>query len=140
MPGQGLPRHAYDIAAAEAAELPITGGEWASIGPANIGGRVTDLALDPELSDTIYAAAASGGLWRSSDAGATFQSVWPDGVTQAMGAVAAAPDGTLYAGTGEANPGVAASRTRGPVSTGRPIAVRRGGMLDSATRAPSARS
>jgi len=104
-PGQDLPRHAYDRAAAEAAALPVTGGEWTSIGPANIGGRVTDLALDPHVRDTIYAAAASGGLWRSSDAGASFQPAWPDSFTQAMGAVAAAGDGTLYAGTGEANPG-----------------------------------
>lgn len=103
--GEELPRHAYDLAAAEAATLPVTGGEWAMIGPTNVGGRVVDLALDPLRPDTLYAAAASGGLWRSTDAGATFEPAWPDDLTQAMGSVAAAPDGTLYVGTGEANPG-----------------------------------
>lgn len=103
--GEELPRHAYDRAAAEAARLPVTGGRWELIGPTNIGGRVVDIALDPGRADTLYVAAASGGLWRSTDAGSTFAPAWPDEATQAMGAVAVAPDGTVYAGTGEANPG-----------------------------------
>ncbi|MBM0256246.1 hypothetical protein [Micromonospora sp. 4G55] len=41
----------------------------------------------------------------SRDAGNRFEPAWPDGWTQAMGAVATGPDGTLYAGTGEVNPG-----------------------------------
>lgn len=104
-PGQALPRHAYDLAAAQAAALPATPGAWRSVGPTNIGGRVVGLALDPRQRDTLYAATASGGLWRSTDAGLTFAPAWPDGLTQAMGAVAVAPDGTIYAGTGEPNPG-----------------------------------
>ncbi|HEU4348584.1 MAG TPA: glycosyl hydrolase [Actinoplanes sp.] len=103
--GQDLPRHAYDRAAAQAAQLPTTGGAWNLIGPSNIGGRVVDMALDPAHPDTLYIATASGGLWRSTDLGATFAPAWPADLTQAMGAVAAASDGTLYAGTGEANPG-----------------------------------
>lgn len=105
MPGQTLPRHAYDTAAGEASRLPTVGGAWQPLGPTNIGGRVVGLALDPRLPDTLYAATASGGLWRSNDAGHTFQPNWPAGATQAMGAVATAGDGTLYVGTGEPNPG-----------------------------------
>ena len=105
MRGQDLPRHAYDDAAAQAALLPTVGGSWQLVGPTNIGGRIVDIALDPQQRDALYVAAASGGLWRSTDAGATFAPAWPDNATQAMGSVAAAPDGTLYAGTGEANPG-----------------------------------
>lgn len=105
LPGEALPRHAHALAAAEARELPTVGGRWKNVGPTNIGGRIVSLALDPERADTLYAAAASGGLWRSTDAGQTFHSVWPDSWTQAMGAVATAPDGTLYVGTGEPNPG-----------------------------------
>jgi photosystem II stability/assembly factor-like uncharacterized protein len=103
--GQELPRHAYDLAADEAARIPVAGARWRSIGPTNIGGRIVDLALDPTRRDTLYVAAASGGLWRSTDAGSTFASVWPDTVTQAMGSVAVTRAGTLYVGTGEANPG-----------------------------------
>ncbi|MFI2371322.1 WD40/YVTN/BNR-like repeat-containing protein [Streptomyces sp. NPDC018833] len=105
LPGQPIPRHAHADAAAQARLLPTAGGRWRPIGPTNIGGRIVSLALDPQRADTVYAAAASGGVWRSTDAGQTFESVWPDDWTQAMGAVATAPDGTLYAGTGEPNPG-----------------------------------
>ncbi|WP_030777028.1 WD40/YVTN/BNR-like repeat-containing protein [Streptomyces sp. NRRL S-920] len=105
VPGEPLPRHAHENAAAQARELPTTGGRWKALGPTNIGGRIVSLALDPKRADTLYAAAASGGIWRSTDAGRTFKSAWPDGWTQAMGAVATGPDGALYAGTGEPNPG-----------------------------------
>jgi len=75
------------------------------IGPTNIGGRIVDIALDPQRRDALYVAAASGELWRSTDAGLTYAPAWPGDQTQAMGAVATAPDGTVYAGTGETNPG-----------------------------------
>src|SRR6266568_5853575 len=58
--GQPLPRHAYDVAAAQAAQVDSTGGAWQPLGPTNIGGRVTSLALDPLHADTLYVAAASG--------------------------------------------------------------------------------
>jgi len=103
--GQTLPRHAYAIAAAQAAEISSTGDTWQPLGPTNIGGRVTSLALDPTHADTVYAAAASGGLWVSRDAGATFGPAWPADATQAIGAVATGADGAVYAGTGEVNPG-----------------------------------
>jgi photosystem II stability/assembly factor-like uncharacterized protein len=78
---------------------------WSFLGPKNVGGRVVDGVVDPTTDDTIYVAAASNGVWKSSDAGQTFTSVWPAGVTHAMGALAITPDGTLFAGTGETNPG-----------------------------------
>jgi photosystem II stability/assembly factor-like uncharacterized protein len=105
IPGQELPRHAFDTAAAEADRLQTVGGHWNLIGPTNIGGRIVDLALDPRQKDALYVAAASGGLWRSTDAGATFAPAWPGNQTQALGAVSTAPDGTVYVGTGEVNPG-----------------------------------
>lgn len=79
--------------------------KWNFFGPSNIGGRVVDIAVDPQVPDQVFIAAASGGVWRSSDAGATFQTAWPDGWTQSMGAVAMTSGGVLLAGTGEAQPG-----------------------------------
>ena len=90
MPGQELPRHAFDIAAAEADRVPTVGGRWSLIGPTNIGGRIVDLALDPLQKDALYVASASGGLWRSTDAGSTFAPAWPGNQTQALGAVTTA--------------------------------------------------
>ena len=83
----------------------VLGGAWSFAGPTNIGGRVLDIAVDPNQADTIYVAAASGGVWKSVDAGRTFSVQWPDETSQAIGAVALASDGTLYAGTGETGPG-----------------------------------
>jgi len=78
---------------------------WHSIGPTNIGGRILDIAADPSVANTLYAAAATGGVWKSVDGGVTFASSWPDGNPQPIGALAIGPDGTLFAGTGEAGPG-----------------------------------
>ncbi|WP_207782357.1 WD40/YVTN/BNR-like repeat-containing protein [Phytoactinopolyspora limicola] len=79
--------------------------EWDFFGPSNIGGRIVDIAIDPEVDDQLFIAAASGGIWKSSDAGMTYESVWPDDWVQGMGAVAITSDGVLFAGTGEPQPG-----------------------------------
>jgi hypothetical protein len=78
---------------------------WQPLGPSNIGGRVTDIVVDPVRTDTVYAGAATGGVWRSVDGGRTFNSAWPTTITPSIGALAITPAGTLYAGTGEGNPG-----------------------------------
>src|SRR6266540_1715949 len=64
---------------------------WQSLGPANIGGRVTDLAVDPTRTDTVYAGAATGGVWKSVDAGRTFVSAWNAALAPSIGALAIAP-------------------------------------------------
>jgi photosystem II stability/assembly factor-like uncharacterized protein len=86
-----------------AAQVAATG--WEFVGPTNIGGRVVDVAVDPVAPDTIYVAAATGGVWKSEDAGARFSPVWPAANPQSMGALAITSEGTLFAGLGESNPG-----------------------------------
>jgi photosystem II stability/assembly factor-like uncharacterized protein len=88
-----------------AAAPSLASAKWQLQGPTAIGGRVLDIVVDPLRKDAIYLAAASGGVWHSTDAGTTFTSVWPDDLVQTIGALAITPDGTLYAGTGEAGPG-----------------------------------
>ncbi len=80
-------------------------GGWSFIGPDNIGGRVVDIVVDPGMPDSIYVAAASGGIWRSIDAGSTYFNAWPNDNAQSMGALARSSTGVVYAGTGESNPG-----------------------------------
>ena len=46
-----------------------TGVPWISVGPSNIGGRVTSVALHPTDPSIIYMGAASGGGWKSTNAG-----------------------------------------------------------------------
>ena len=83
----------------------IAGVRWSYAGPSNIGARVVDIAVDVDLENTIYVASASGGVWKSTDAGRTYSSIWPKRRVQSMGALVMGKDGTLWAGTGETNPG-----------------------------------
>lgn len=78
---------------------------WKFQGPEVIGGRIVDLAVDPAEANTIYVAAASGGVWKTTDAGGSFKPAWPTSRNQAIGALAITPTGKLYAGAGESNPG-----------------------------------
>ncbi len=86
-------------------QAKLGGPLWNFLGPENIGGRIVDLVVDPTTPDSVYAAAASGGIWRSTNAGDIFFSVWPDDNAQSMGALAMSGTGILYAGTGESNSG-----------------------------------
>jgi hypothetical protein len=95
-------------AATQAATLQSAPGSqaaWQPLGPANIGGRVTDLVAHPTQANTVFAGAATGGVWKSTDGGATFSPAWSPGLTPSIGALAITGNGTLYAGTGESNPG-----------------------------------
>jgi hypothetical protein len=83
----------------------VAAAAWQPLGPSNIGGRITDIVVDPVRADTVYAGAATGGVWRSVDGGRTFNSTWPATITPSIGALAITSGGTLYAGTGEGNPG-----------------------------------
>ncbi len=76
-----------------------------SIGPANMSGRITDLAVVDSRPSTMYVASASGGLWKTVNNGTTWKPVFDKEATVALGAVAVAaanPD-IVWVGTGEAN-------------------------------------
>ena len=96
----------------EAANPLLSSSTWMPIGPASlqsggglVSGRLTGIAVDPTDSSTIYLAAAGGGVWKTSDGGATWAPLTDNQTTLAMGAIAIAPTDRLkiYAGTGEAN-------------------------------------
>ena len=79
---------------------PIAGGEFAGFT-----GRVADLALSRHDPDLYFAAAASGGVWRSTDGGASWSPLTDHLPTTALGAIALDPrdESLVYAGSGEAN-------------------------------------
>jgi photosystem II stability/assembly factor-like uncharacterized protein len=75
------------------------------IGPANMGGRITDIAVVEPDAKIIYVATASGGLWKTTDAGGTWSPVFDHETSVCLGSVAVSqsnPD-VVWVGTGEAN-------------------------------------
>jgi len=78
---------------------------WRNIGPANMSGRVTDIeALDDDYRFVIVAS-ASGGVWKSVNAGTTWEPIFDDYGAASIGSVAIfQPDPDLiWVGTGEPN-------------------------------------
>jgi photosystem II stability/assembly factor-like uncharacterized protein len=76
---------------------------WRAIGPANMAGRITDGEGIPSPSKTFYFAAASGGIWKTTNGGTTFRPVFDGERVISMGDLAIAPSDTsqIWAGTGE---------------------------------------
>jgi len=73
------------------------------IGPALMSGRISDLEGHPSNNRIIYAGTAGGGVWKSSNGGAFFTSIFDDYI-QSIGKVCVDPhdpDNTIYVGTGE---------------------------------------
>ena len=93
--------------AAYGAAPAAAGSPWVTIGPRNINGRVKCLAVHPTDPDTVFAGAASGGVWRSTDACETWDPLWDSEESLAVGAIAIAPTNpdVIYAATGEWTPG-----------------------------------
>ncbi len=78
---------------------------WECVGPTNVGGRLTTLVCHPTQADRIWVGAAGGGVWRSDDAGRTWEALWHDEKVLNVGALALHPlnPNILFCGTGEAN-------------------------------------
>ncbi|MBK8061052.1 MAG: sialidase [Gemmatimonadetes bacterium] len=74
---------------------------WRHIGPE--GNRVTSVAGVAGDRTTYYAGAASGGLWKTSDGGNSWQPVFDDQPVSSIGSLATAPSdpNVVWAGTGE---------------------------------------
>lgn len=85
-----------------------TAGTWVNVGPHNIGGRLTGIAIHPTNPDIVYFTAADGGVWKSvNGTSLSFeaQPISDDLPTLAMGSIDLDPNNPdiVYVGTGEAN-------------------------------------
>jgi len=76
---------------------------WQEVGPANLSGRSTCLAIDPNHPLTMWMGSAGGGIWKSTDGGSTWNPLGDQLKSLAVNALVLDPNdkSTLYAGTGE---------------------------------------
>ncbi len=86
-------------------QSPYKNLQWRLAGPDNKSGRSTDVVGVTGNPKIIYAAFATGGLWKTEDGGETWRSLFDKEATLSIGNIALAPSNNniLYVGTGEAN-------------------------------------
>ena len=78
---------------------------WRSIGPANMGGRIDDIAVVETNPSTFYVGFATGGLWKTTNNGTTFAPLFDEQPVTSIGDIAIAPSdpNVVYVGSGEPN-------------------------------------
>ncbi len=122
-PATSVSPAAFTAGAAAADQLALTGGRWQEVtdqpynsdavgyrdpvwsnssgGAGLVAGRMTALAVDGQ---TVYAGAAAGGVWRSTNGGRSWTPVFDQQNDLSIGALAIDPaDHSVWVGTGEPN-------------------------------------
>jgi photosystem II stability/assembly factor-like uncharacterized protein len=86
------------LSAQDGADEPV----WVPLGPTNGAGKMGPLVVHPTIAGTIYAAADGGGVWKTTDAGASWNPLGDGMAMNAVLSLAIAPSdpSVLYAGTG----------------------------------------
>ena len=84
-------------------EQTFMGLEMRSIGPAFMAGRIADIAIDPNDQSTWYVGVGSGGVWKTTNRGTTWEPVFDDEDAYSIGSVAVDPNNSnvIWVGTGE---------------------------------------
>jgi photosystem II stability/assembly factor-like uncharacterized protein len=79
---------------------------WRNIGPANMGGRITDIEGVPGNPRVVYVGTASGGVFKTTDMGIRWTPLFDEQETLSIGDIALDPQNPdiVWVGTGEGNP------------------------------------
>lgn len=87
-------------------ESAIQSLKWRPVGPANMGGRVTDIVGIPGDPSTYYVAGADGGVFKTTNGGTSFEALFTEEDAYSVGALAIAPSdhNVLWLGSGEGDP------------------------------------
>ena len=83
----------------------FSGLTFRSIGPAFTSGRIADFAVNPDNYSEFYIGVACGHIWKTTNAGTTFEPVFDNYGAYSIGALAMDPNNhnVIWAGTGENN-------------------------------------
>jgi photosystem II stability/assembly factor-like uncharacterized protein len=78
---------------------------WRSIGPAVMGGRIDDIAVDESNPSIMYVGYATGGIWKTVNNGTTWTPIFDEYPVSSIGDIEIAPSdpSIIYVGTGEPN-------------------------------------
>ena len=88
---------------------------WREIGPANPGGRITDVEGVESAPQIYYVGTATGGVWKTVNAGITFEPIFDDQPNASIGDIglSRSDPNVLYVGTGRPTTGTALRGERG---------------------------
>lgn len=83
----------------------FSGLKFRSIGPALTSGRIADIAVNPNNTSEYYVAVASGGVWKTTNAGNTYSPIFDGQGSYSIGCVTIDPENehVIWVGTGENN-------------------------------------
>ncbi len=86
-------------------DVSLSGLKFRNIGPAVTSGRISDFAINPENPNEYYVATSSGGVWKTTNAGNTYQPIFDSQGSYSIGVVTMDPSNpnVIWVGTGENN-------------------------------------
>lgn len=86
-------------------ETSLEGLKFRNLGPALTSGRIADIAVDPNNTKVYYVATASGGVWKTTNAGVLFTPLFDSQGSYSIGCVTIDPNNpnVIWVGTGENN-------------------------------------
>src|SRR5688572_16511978 len=86
-------------------EVSLSGLKFRSIGPALTSGRISDFAVNPKKTSEYYVAVSSGGVWKTVNAGTTYDPIFDSQGSYSIGCVTLDPNNSnvVWVGTGENN-------------------------------------
>ena len=84
-------------------ETILAGLKFRNIGPALTSGRIADIAIDPKNENIWYVAAASGGVWKTTNSGTSWNPIFDKEASYSIGCLTIDPNNshTIWVGTGE---------------------------------------
>lgn len=135
---QGISRqNAFSMHKTLMSNAPYKGLQWRNVGPDFISGRCTEVLGVSGNKNIIYASFASGGLWKTTDAGESWKPLSDQIGTLSIGSFDVAPSNSdiIYLGTGEANifraslPGMGAYKSTDGGKTWRSVGLTNTGTL-----------
>ena len=98
-PGSRAARTAAAVASLDAGQR----NNWIRTGPRNITGRIRALTVHPTNPLIMYAGAAAGGVWKTTDGGETWAQLWRPDASSSIGGISVCRDhpSTVWVATGE---------------------------------------